>query len=268
MNDFGLSVLLRKDSAGLHIAPAQEISRVVIHLGKSVEKECRRGAYSYRGVSVHGDIDIVPAGLDCRWVLKEADTALVIGISSNLLRTAAEAVGAGSSDVTLLNRFAVRDSQIKKLAWALKIESDEGFGNGSLYWESVSTAIALRLMRRHSSLVSQPDGETIRSISGRTLRRVLAFIEDHLGETLSVSQIAAESGLSVSHCQRVFGNAMGTSLHRYVTQQRVARAQSLLLHTDLPIEHIALEVGFSHQSHLASHMRRILGTSPARLRRK
>jgi AraC family transcriptional regulator len=37
---------------------------------------------------------------------------------------------------------------------------------------------------------------------------------------------------------------------------------------DLPISAVALEVGFTHQSHMARHVRRLLGVSPAQLARR
>jgi len=46
----------------------------------------------------------------------------------------------------------------------------------------------------------------------------------------------------------------------------VERAKTLLGERDLSISQIAIETGFSHQSHLAYHVRRLLGVSPLRLR--
>jgi AraC family transcriptional regulator len=86
------------------------------------------------------------------------------------------------------------------------------------------------------------------------LRELLAFIEDNLGSELSLRQIAAVSGLSVSHCQRVFRQSVSVSIHRHIIRRRVDRAESLLAQEKLSVAEIALEVGFSHQSHLATHM--------------
>jgi AraC family transcriptional regulator len=49
-------------------------------------------------------------------------------------------------------------------------------------------------------------------------------------------------------------------------QRRVERAKTLLSESNLPISQIALETGFAHQSHLAHHMRRVLGISPKAVR--
>ena len=60
---------------------------------------------------------------------------------------------------------------------------------------------------------------------------------------------------------------MGVAVHQYVIQRRVERAKTLLLRDETSITQIALEAGFAHQSHLARHMRRVLGLPPRALKR-
>jgi AraC family transcriptional regulator len=50
-------------------------------------------------------------------------------------------------------------------------------------------------------------------------------------------------------------------------QRRLARAKDLLMTGKLSIAEIALETGFSHQSHLARHLRRASGLSPCAMKR-
>jgi AraC family transcriptional regulator len=60
---------------------------------------------------------------------------------------------------------------------------------------------------------------------------------------------------------------MGLAVHQYVIQRRVELAKTLLLQKQKSITEIALEAGFAHQSHLARHMRRMLGLPPRALKR-
>ena len=64
----------------------------------------------------------------------------------------------------------------------------------------------------------------------------------------------------------IFRRAMGMPVHQYVIQRRVERARELLCRSALSVSEIAGETGFTHQSHLAYHMRRILGASPKEIR--
>lgn len=104
-------------------------------------------------------------------------------------------------------------------------------------------------------------------LNGHRLKRVLAFIEDQLAEDLSLDQIASVAGLSPSHTRSLFRHAMHMPLHQFILKRRVERGRSLLLHSSLSIAETALLAGFAHQSHMARHMRRILGATPGDLRR-
>jgi AraC family transcriptional regulator len=80
------------------------------------------------------------------------------------------------------------------------------------------------------------------------------------------SQIAGAINLSPTYFASLFKRATGLSLHQYVIQQRVERAKLLLLTTDLTSTDIALQVGFSSQSHLTQHFKRLTRITPKQVR--
>ena len=100
---------------------------------------------------------------------------------------------------------------------------------------------------------------------GYRLKQVLGYIEDHIGDSLTLAKIAAAAGLSVSHFSAVFRASLGQPVHQYVTQRRVERAHALLRQQNGSISQVASATGFAHASHLALHMRRLLGVSPSRV---
>jgi AraC family transcriptional regulator len=267
VNSPSLSARLLTDPPGVIESPASPDAHVVIHVGPSVKIECKRGGQTHRGTAIHGDVDILPAHTESRWTLSETDTALIVRIPQHLLTRAAQESGIDAAKALLVNRFQVRDPQIEQLAWALKAEMDCNYESGRLYLDSLGVALASRLLHRHSSVSRIRTASSPGGLPGIKLRRVLGFIEDNLANNLSLPEIAAATGLSVSHCQRAFRQSVGISIHRYVIRRRVERAESLLAQEKLSIAQIALEVGFSHQSHLATHMRRLRGLTPARQRR-
>jgi AraC family transcriptional regulator len=95
---------------------------------------------------------------------------------------------------------------------------------------------------------------------------VFDYIEDNLAENISLGDLAAVVGLSVSHFKVLFREATGISAHQYLIRRRVERAKNLLGESELSISQIATETGFAHQSHLSRHMHRVLGVSPRTLR--
>lgn len=98
------------------------------------------------------------------------------------------------------------------------------------------------------------------------LQTVLAFIREHLGQELSISTLAEQAGVSPAHFRRLFQRAMGMPPHRYVMNVRLERARELLTQSDLPILHVALECGFSSQSHLTAAFKAAHATTPAEYR--
>ncbi|NOK10701.1 helix-turn-helix domain-containing protein [Corallococcus exercitus] len=124
---------------------------------------------------------------------------------------------------------------------------------------------------RVSKLLQQPGGTRAArrrgGLSAAALHRVRLFIEAHLARRIRVGELAQRSGLSVFYFTRAFRQSMGMTPHAYVQQRRVERARGLLSHTTRSLGDIALEVGFSSQSHFTTVFRRLTGLTPAVLRR-
>jgi len=220
---------------------------------------------SHHGTAVHGDIDIIPSGTPSVWEMKDRDTVLYMSLSPQLLNMAAESFDLDPAQVEIRNRFQVRDSQLENIGWVLKAEMESGYPSGRLYVESLAIAVAARLVGCHSSRSLDPGKQNGR-LSDRRLRQVLSYIESNLGQDISLHDIAGVAGLSVSHFKGLFRQSLGIPVHQYLIRRRVERATSLLRESNLSISQIALETGFAHQSHLAHHMRRLLGVSPKTLR--
>lgn len=106
------------------------------------------------------------------------------------------------------------------------------------------------------------------AMTGRTLRRVLDYIEENISRDLSLKEIAGVVGLSVSQCKYAFSKSVGLPIHQFVIQRRIERAKQLLAEDSLSISQVAEQAGFTHKSHLAFHIRRVYGMSPTGLRRQ
>jgi AraC family transcriptional regulator len=236
---------------------------LVVHAGHSVRWRCDMGGRRHRGHRVHGDITIVAAGVPSRWETTEGYTEFSIRLPQPLLDQVAEGIDIDPARIDIVERFHLRDPQIEHLAWALRAELDGGLPNGRLYTESLGLALGTHLQNHHSARPT-PRVPTTWSLTGRRLSVILGYIEDNLSKDLTLPEIASVVGLSTSHCSAVFRQAMGVPIHQYVLQRRIALAKSRLLAGDR-ISDVAAAVGFANQSHLAYHIRRLLGVSPRQL---
>jgi transcriptional regulator GlxA family with amidase domain len=93
------------------------------------------------------------------------------------------------------------------------------------------------------------------------IQQAQQYMRENLHRDLSVSEIAHHVGISPFYFTRSFRNSVGIPPHAYHLNLRIDRAKELLS-TDMPIAQIALEVGFSDQSHLNRVFKKITACTP------
>jgi AraC family transcriptional regulator len=104
-------------------------------------------------------------------------------------------------------------------------------------------------------------------LSPPKLRRVIAFIDAHLHESIGLDDLAAAAGLSANHFLRVFKLATGETPYHFLRARRLERARQLLAASAVPLAQLALECGFANQAHFTAAFSREIGISPGRYRR-
>lgn len=105
-------------------------------------------------------------------------------------------------------------------------------------------------------------------LAPRKLREVVAFINHHLEHHLPIAKLAEIVGLSQNYFLILFKKTTGKTPHQFLLERRIAHACKLLKPTDLPLVEIALQCGFSSQSHLTAHFRIVTGSPPNQYRRR
>ena len=100
-------------------------------------------------------------------------------------------------------------------------------------------------------------------LSPALTHRICEYIEAHLDEKISLDSLAGMAGLSAHHFARAFRQSVGKPPHGYLLHRRLEHVEQLLRDTRLPLSQIALVAGFSDQSHLARHFRRLTGMPPS-----
>ena len=95
--------------------------------------------------------------------------------------------------------------------------------------------------------------------------QVVQHIQDYLRanytSSTSLDQLARIANLKSLRLLRVFRKEVGLPPHAYLVQVRVARAK-VLLSMGLPIAQVAADTGFTDQSHLTRHFKRLVGVTP------
>ncbi|NKE61369.1 helix-turn-helix domain-containing protein [Lentzea sp. PSKA42] len=99
------------------------------------------------------------------------------------------------------------------------------------------------------------------------LSEVRSWAMAHLGEAITVDQLAGRCNLGRRTFIRHFERETGYSPMRWVTMQRVLSARRLLETSDWPVDRIAAATGFGTGSNFRAIFRREVGTTPTAYRR-
>ncbi len=94
------------------------------------------------------------------------------------------------------------------------------------------------------------------------LKSVIDYMHTYLDQDLGLEELAAIAELSPYHFCRSFKRSTGFTPHQYLIRQRVERAKLLLKDGKMGILEVAIDCGFTHQSHLNRHFKRLTGMTP------
>jgi AraC-like DNA-binding protein len=166
--------------------------------------------------------------------------------------------------VPLEHRSAISDPLVSRIVLTIANDINCGFLDHILA-DTLNTALAVQITRQFfnpSAITLAPSN----GLSHERLQRVRDYIEAHLAERLTLTDIAGVACLSPYHFSRSFKRATGVGLHRYVIRRRIERAKELVLNTDLSLAEIAWTVGFDGQASFTTRFQQEVGIPPGRLR--
>nr|WP_322711279.1 AraC family transcriptional regulator [Nostoc sp. ChiSLP03a]MDZ8212483.1 AraC family transcriptional regulator [Nostoc sp. ChiSLP03a] len=238
-----------------------------LHLGHPAPLIQKRDDRLHKSAIQKGDTILVPAGQPSYWHRHEGVICapLHIHLKPELIAQVAETSNFNSDRIDLINCFSKHDLQLHNIAMLLLAELQSGSVMGRLYVESLTQILVIHLLRHYSTL-TQPITFEDRNLTRTQLQRAIDYVHAHLNRDLSLAELASVVNISPTYFASLFKQAIGISPHQYVIQQRVEQAKFMLKKTDLAIADIALQVGFSSQSHLTQQFKRLTGMTPKQVR--
>lgn len=107
----------------------------------------------------------------------------------------------------------------------LMIESESGDTYSGLCALTylVQVLVSLNRLAAQAAQSGEP-----RDVSDSTVYSVLAYINEHYSEDLSLDYLANRFFISKYHLSREFNRLVGTSVHRYLIQKRLAMAKQMM----------------------------------------
>ena len=219
---------------------------------------------SFDGQPAEGSVTVAPAGAASRYRWRgegEGEVTHFALPATTVIRVAAEVYDGNPDGVRL---HPVVNGSVHPLVrttlMALRDELLTGGPGGRVCAESLATVLAVHLIRHLAN------GPAVRGLTGvlarSAVKAVEEFVMDNLDASIGLADLAAVVHLSEYHFARLFKQTTGQTPHQFVITKRVEKAKELIRGRRLTLVEVAAAVGFSDQSHLNRHFKRLVGVTP------
>jgi transcriptional regulator GlxA family with amidase domain len=156
--------------------------------------------------------------------------------------------------------LSVTDSRLHRLGQTFKALDRYDPVAGPCLADALGLALGLRLVEL---TYGTEEASGNRKLARPKITRVMNYIEDHIAQALSLSELSEAAGLSRIQFVKQFKAATGQPPHAYILKRRIRRAKELLKKSDSTIVGVALDLGFYNQSHFTKVFGKLEGVTPA-----
>ena len=91
-----------------------------------------------------------------------------------------------------------------------------------------------RLSMLNNMLIPEASDSSRGGLAPVLRKRICEFIEEHIGEKISLDALSSVAGLSPNHFARAFQQSVGMPPHRYLLRRRLEHVEQMLRETQLP----------------------------------
>ena len=100
----------------------------------------------------------------------------------------------------------------------------------------------------------------------KRILKVLVYIEEHIEDEITMSELAKLSCYSPFHFHRIFQSIVGETVYQYTKRLRLERAAGKLRNTAKPVTEIALDASYDTPSAFTKAFKLYMGTAPRNYR--
>jgi AraC family transcriptional regulator len=163
----------------------------------------------------------------------------------------------------LVAAFDVRDVLIENVCEMLVEELAQPKPGSKLVFEGAAMTLTAHLLRG----TAQFPAPAASGLPWRSRERLLKVLRADFPAIASVKELAAIAGLSRFHFIRQFKLAFGVTPMQFVENERMARAQAMLLEGKRSVSEIAMALGYSEHSHFTRRFKAKTGVTPTEFAR-
>jgi AraC-like DNA-binding protein len=156
-------------------------------------------------------------------------------------------------------------SHLARMLETARIKADTDYEATKRLVTEASLLLELHLAR---NAMRAPGQQGLRGLARWQIDRVRKFIDEHLTESIRVSDLSSIARSSPSHFSCAFKRTFGSSPHAYIMGRRIDRAAEMMLNSTAALSEIAINCGFADQAHFSRQFRKTMGHTPSTWRRE
>ena len=241
----------------------------ILFCHNAAETEYLVGADRYR--LQKGDVIMIPPGISHRPLLPEQ---LSEPYRRDVLWVSQEMMDHLEQTLPAAERMTAQESRLLRTAgtrWEflgeLFRQGVREFESRETGWEEIVLGNTMQILVYLRRAVRDRSAAPLMAEKPGLLDQALAYIENHLAEKITLSDIAKQLWVSQSTVTQTFRNKMGVSFYRCVTQRRLIAAKTLIIE-GIPLESVGQRVGYADYSSFYRAFKQEFGISPRQFRKK
>ena len=210
---------------------------------------------------------LMPQNFESTWDLRDPLTFVHLYYTEEHLQRVAEQVWDREPSQIILNpQSFVADLQIAMIYRHFLLNGAWQNRENHLQMSTATTLLLNHLIKNYSHTEWQAP-EVKGGLSPYTLKQLLEWIDQHIQQSLTLSDLAEQTQLSEYHFAHMFKQSMQMPPHQYVMQRRLELAHQALQQTTANMTDISEQYGFSSSSHFSHRFKKHFGYTPSQMRK-
>lgn len=252
------------DGQDADIPPMRDYMIVAYDCAATTMSRSDGGSWEHARVG-KGRVSLLTRGEKSTWRWVDPISVRHVYLTHDEIETTALSVfDRDPQSIEINDRLSSEDPVIVNCVRLLEDELKNGGLGQKLMIDALRNQIAVHLLRQYAQVTLDSDATCKFNPSQR--RRIIDLVESSLDENLNIKDMADTVGLSQFHFSRQFKTEFGYAPHAYVLRRRISRAKEMLRQGDVPLKVVALDCGFSDQSHFSRSFRKATGLTPGKFR--
>ncbi|REL34658.1 helix-turn-helix transcriptional regulator [Thalassotalea euphylliae] len=168
-----------------------------------------------------------------------------------------------SKKLSFLNNYNVIDETIKGIIELFLLEVTAQGRNGKVYLNQLIALLSTHYIQHYSNYFDlQNSQQRISKFEQRQVDKVTSYIQTHIGEAVTVGDLAELLNCSKFYFLREFKKFTGLTPYQYLMNERLSKAKAMLTQPNARIAEIASALGFNDQAHFTRTFKSHFGVPP------